>query len=130
MKSMTWRARIPREEDIPDPLHDGDTIWLETDQGDWDRKVRACRFYEVFAPELKDPGGPETREQVVKWIKKHAVGKWPLWVDTVQTTTGLDAMTFNRFVTIIWNKDRTSQLNAEISAFVLANGYGRGTGGG
>lgn len=128
MAVMTWRARLPRPDDIPDPIHDGDTLYTETDQGDWYRKVRDCRLYQVFAPELKQPGGPESRQFVVDWIQKWNVGKWPFWVDTLQTPRGIDILTFNRFVTVIWNADRTAQLNAEVQAFVKANGYPGGTG--
>lgn len=125
---MTWRARLPRPDDIPDPVHDGDSLWLESDQGDWYRKVRDCRLSNVFAPELKQPGGPECREFVRAWIAKWNVGRWPFSVDTLQTGKGLDITTFGRYVTVVWNADRTAQLNAEIQAFVTANGYPGGTG--
>lgn len=125
---MQWRARLPRVDDIPEAVHDADSCWLETDQGDWYRKVRDCRLYQVFGPELKQVGGPETKQFTLDWINRRNVGKWPFWVDTLQTTRGLDIVTFGRYVTIIWNADRTAQLNAEVQAFVNANGYPGGVG--
>lgn len=127
---MTWRARLPRPDDIPEPVHDGDTCWLETDQGDWDRKVRDCRLFNVYAPELDQDGGPDTRQFVVDWINYHNIGKWPFVVDTIQTAKGLDILTFGRFVSIISvsNADRSSKLNDEVMNFVRIHNYPPGRG--
>lgn len=128
MQSMTWRARLPEPIDIPEPVHDGDSCWMLTDQGDWYRKVRDCRLLNVFAPELRQTGGLETKQFVVDWINYHNVGKWPFSVDTLQTTRGLDIQTFGRYVTIIWNADRSEQLNSAVQAFITRNGYPGGVG--
>ncbi len=130
MKLMTWRGRLPDPRDIPNPVHDGDSIWLCTDQGDWDRKVRACRLSIVYAPETQplQRGGLECKAFVQAWIDRWNTGKWPYQVDTLQDGNSRDMMTFGRFVTIVWNQDRTAQLNAEIQAFVVANGYAGGSG--
>lgn len=128
VRVVTWRARLPRPDDIAEPVHDGDNLWLETDQLDWSRKVRALRLFNVYAPELKDRGGPECRKFVADWVGRWSGPGWPFSVDTVLNGNSRDLLTFNRFVAVVWNADRTSQLNAEIQAFVTANGYPGGTG--
>lgn len=128
VQSMTWRARLPRVDDIPEAVHDGDTLVVESDQGDWYRKVRYCRLFDVYAPELSQPGGQACKQFVVDWINYHNTGKWPFWVDTLQTTRGLDIQTFGRYVTIIWNADRSEQLNSAVQAFITRNGYPGGVG--
>jgi hypothetical protein len=125
---MRWRARLPRADDVAQPVTDADTLWLETDQGDHDRKLRACRLWGVWAPEMKDTGGPECRAFVAAWVDAHHVGRWPLWVDTIQTSTGRDVLTYNRFVTVVWNGDRTRQLNVDVHEFITQRGYGGGIG--
>jgi hypothetical protein len=126
---MTWRGRLPHSRDIAEPVHDGDTLWLETDQGDWTRKVRACRLLDVFAPELHELGGPECRRFAVAWVYRwNRNVDWPFSVDTILNGNSRDVTTFGRFVTVVWNADRTSQLNAEIQAFITTNNYPGGTG--
>jgi endonuclease YncB( thermonuclease family) len=126
--SMTWRGRLPDVRDIPNPVYDGDTLWLCTDQGDWYRKVRDIRLENVFAPELKQVGGPECRRFVIDWLARYGFGRWPYSVDTLQTSTGNDIRTFNRYVCQVWNSDRTESLNLAVTEYIRQNGYPGGTG--
>ena len=125
---MQWRGRMVRPDDIDQPVHDGDTLWLETDQGDWYRKVRDIRLKDVFAPELKQPGGPECRRFLADWLFRWDRWPWPFIVRTYRTSTGRDLLTFNRYVSVVYSRDLASCLNTEIQAFVTDNGYPGGTG--
>ena len=120
---MTWRARVPRLEDFPDPVHDGDTLWLETDQGDWLRKVRDIRLKDVHAPELDQLGGTRTRQFTIDWIARWNAGPWPFQVDTYRTGTYRDVKSLERFVSVVWDRDRSHCLNADVQQFVDVSGY-------
>ena len=55
-------------------VHDGDTITVTLDQGYGDLKENMkIRLGTVYAPELAQPGGPETRQFVVDWIARYAL---------------------------------------------------------
>lgn len=132
---MHWaRARVPMQEDVAEPFHDGDTIWLEIDRGFRDHSTRDLRLYGVFAPELKQlPGGPDTRDYVIGWLRAASAevpsNHWPLQVDTVRIAGGdHEATTLERYLAIVYNADRSMCLNDDVMAYVKANGYPGGTG--
>lgn len=132
---MHWaRARVPLPEDVAEPVHDGDTIWLQIDRGFRDHSIRDLRLYGVFAPELKQlPGGPDTRDYVTGWLRAASADfpdkTWPLQVDTIRISSDdHEATTLERYLAIVWNADHTKCLNDDVRAYVKANGYPGGTG--
>lgn len=124
---MPWNARLPRDDDftLDRAVHDGDTLWLECDLGDWLRKVRDCRLMGVRAPERvpPQPGWEETRRFVLDWVHTWNVGPWPFRVDTYRTSTYRDAKTIDRFLSMVYNRDRSSCLNLAVQAFVDVNQF-------
>ena len=45
------------------------------------------RLADVWAPELSEPGGPETRTWVLDWLEANTfTRRWPLLVDTQPNT--------------------------------------------
>lgn len=127
---MTWRGMTPDPREGIETVHDADTVYLTTDQGDAWRHVRKCRLQDVYAPELKDPGGPECRQFVLDWVHRWELSglKWPFSVDTVTNTKYWDVKTLDRYVCVVWNADRTQQLNSTIQKFITDNKYGSGIG--
>jgi endonuclease YncB( thermonuclease family) len=114
------RARIPEN-------HDGDTITAVLDQGFGDTKTIKVRLAGVFAPELSQPGGPETTTFVHEWITQRSSGSWPFVCTTVRTRTDTETTTLGRYVAHI--VCGTESLNDAINTFVAVNGYGHGIGG-
>lgn len=108
-------------------VHDGDTLTALTDVGGGITWTINVRLLGVFAPELKEPGGPETRQFVLDWIAKQP-GKWPVVVTTARTKTDKDALTFDRYLGTVTSLDGTDSLNLAVMAFVAEHGYGGGTG--
>jgi len=125
---MPFRARLVRPEDVADPFHDGDTIWLEYDHGKFIHVPTDIRLKDVHAPELKplQLGAAETRQFVIDWIAQWNVGKWPFWVDSWRTSTYRDAKTLDRFLGEVFNRDRSSCLNIAVQTFVDEHGYPAG----
>lgn len=134
MQSMSWRARLPEPIDIPADrvVYDGDTCFLTRDRGGWDRTVTKCRLKDVYAPERHPPqtGWAESRQFLADWIAywNNPKLRWPFWIDTFKDGADNDVMSFDRYVTDIWNADRTAKLNTEIQAFITRNGYPGGVG--
>lgn len=138
---MRWifPARVPDMRDFSAPVHDGDTLWLTLDRGYGDRTNHAERLREVFAPELKDPGGPEVHQFVLGWLAVHAPmsAKWPLSVETFTTRTGNDILTLGRYVATVYAADPEDvragtagpSLNTAVSMYLAAHPeWGGGTG--
>jgi hypothetical protein len=61
---------------------DGDTIRLEADLGYYARHRVDIRLLDVHAPELREPGGPETGAFVQEWLEQLAAIEWPLAIHT------------------------------------------------
>jgi hypothetical protein len=127
-KVRSYPARLPRVEDYPLPVHDGDTMFAEVDTGRGTMALLKCRFYNTFAPELGQTGGPECRQFVVDWLTYNAGTRWPYWVDTVLDGNGREIYTFDRIVTTV-RSATGAVLNTDMSAYIDAHGYPRGTGG-
>lgn len=129
---MHWtRARVPLPEDVAEPVHDGDTIWLEIDRGFRDHSIRDLRLYGVFAPELSQPGGTDVRDFVTGWLRAEGDGgnHWPFQVDSVRVRDNShEATTLERYLAIVWSADHTRCLNDDVTAYIKAAGYGGGTG--
>lgn len=116
-------------------VHDGDSIDIMVDQGWGDDKTFAkpgARLFGVFAPELKDPGGPETHDFVVSWVNSHmGTLTWPfVWWSARMPKADRDQQAIGgRYVGTLTSLDGTENLNLAIMQFVHDNGYGGGTGG-
>jgi endonuclease YncB( thermonuclease family) len=113
------RARIPEN-------HDGDTVTVVLDQGFGDTKTIKVRLAKVYAPELAQPGGPETTAFVHDWLAQRSSGSWPFVCTTVRTRTDVETTTLGRYVAYI--TCGAESLNDAITDFIAANGYGGGIG--
>lgn len=127
-KVRSYPARYPRIEDYPLPVHDGDTAYFEVDTGRATMALLKCRFFNTFAPELIQTGGPQCRQFVIDWLMYNSGGRWPFVVDTVLDSNGREIYTFDRIVTTI-RSPTGPVLNTDMSAYIDAHGYPRGTGG-
>ena len=114
-------------------VHDGDTLTATLDQGFGDLKeAMRIRLLGTFAPELTQPGGPETRQFVVDWIARYALIplRFPFVVTTARgPKSDREITTFERYVAVVETLDHSHNLNLDVQAFVTAQGYGGGTGG-
>lgn len=117
-----WRVRVT-------DVHDGDTVTAFVDRGHDEFATWDIRLKDVYAPELSQTGGPECREFVRQWVATHIDGSdWPLLLETFRTPrSDTDVMTFSRYVGELRSVLGTS-LNADVQAFITANGYGGGIG--
>jgi len=112
-------------------VHDGDTLTVTIDRGfsllSYDM---AIRLQDVFAPELKQTGGPETRQFVVDWINARLGAKWPfVLVTTRLPRADREDYTLNRYVGQLWTPGKNCELlNDAVQAFVKAQGYPGGMG--
>jgi endonuclease YncB( thermonuclease family) len=113
-------------------VHDGDTITVRIDRGFDDRKEdMKLRLEGVYAPELHQPGGPETRQFVIDWVKAASISAqvFPLVVTTVRLKNGKrERKTLERYVARVDTVTGIS-LNKVVADFVAERGYPRGVGG-
>lgn len=81
---------------------DGDTVRLIVDLGFYAHHRVDLRLLDVYAPELRDPGGPEATVFVERWLASvpNVSRAWPLHVTTQTTlvTEPSERMTFTRYV--------------------------------
>jgi hypothetical protein len=110
-------------------VHDGDSVEVCIDRGFDDTSQINVRLKDVWAPELADIGGRETRDFVLGWLMDHGDGsRWSFALETFRTPrSDVETMTFNRYVGVLTAPDGTS-LNAAVSQFVLEKGYAGGIG--
>jgi len=112
-------------------VHDGDTITAVLDQGFGDTKEIVVRMLGVYAPELSQAGGAETRAFVARWLDQTTLAgtTYSHVVTTARTVrSDKEQTTLGRYVATVTNHDGSRNLNAEVMEFVAANGYGGGTG--
>jgi hypothetical protein len=107
-------------------VHDGDTVTLEMDTGFGGRQQEAIRLLGVFAPELSQPGGNETRDFVVAWMRVvNIIGTmWPLLVTTLPTLTSepTERQSFTRYIGSISDiQNHAVQLNTAVNAFLATH---------
>lgn len=123
-----WAARLPA--DVEQPVHDGDTIRLELDVGFGQRAIYPLRLQGVLAPELRTPGGAETREFVRLWLLRRDSGQWPFVVETFRTRTGKDLTTLERYVAVVYGASSPlDELNESITLWLRQHPeWGGGTG--
>lgn len=109
--------------------HDGDTVRMNLDQGFGDTKLVDVRLMGVFAPELREPGGPECRAFVEAWFQSRLAGRWSFVVTTARMKVAdREQKTLDRYVGTITSLDGTDNLNLEVMAFIVSKGYSGGIG--
>lgn len=103
---MRWvrRARIPDPRDFSDPIHDGDTLWVTVDRGERDHQDLDIRLRFVFAPEIDEPGGIETKIQLLALVGGFK-DPWPFSLETFYTKTGNPIRSLDRLIGILWVGD-------------------------
>jgi endonuclease YncB( thermonuclease family) len=134
MALFEYRARVTRP-------YDGDSFWVLTDSGYIGRQEPELRLYDVYMPELKDPGGPETARFVLDWFAARPKDlKWPLYVRSIKTKVTVrkpeteQKTTLARYLAIVWEcrgEDPVGvSLNDEVNEFLAQHpewGHGKGT---
>jgi len=109
--------------------HDGDSCQMFLDQGYFDRKVIEVRLLDVWAPELNQRGGMETRDFVRDWFLSNIKDgdAWPFIVTTMRMKVAdREQKTFDRYVATVTTRNPDYSLNKLVNAFVKDNGYGSG----
>ena len=111
-------------------VHDGDTVIAVLDQGFRNQQEITVRLWNTYAPELKEPGGLETRDFIVQWVKKYGYAtEWPFIVTTVRLKNDTkEVTTLERYVCVVTDVTGSHNLNADVQAFILDRGYGGGIG--
>jgi endonuclease YncB( thermonuclease family) len=113
-------------------VHDGDTIKVILDQGFGQTLTDpdGLRLLGVYAPELTQPGGPECRQFVSDWLAAHMPTQavsWPFIVTTARMPRAdREQETLGRYVGTLTTLDGSESLNAAVTQFIAANGYGSG----
>lgn len=121
--------------------YDGDSFWVLNDTGGTFRWEPELRLLGVHAPELKDPGGPETRDFVNDWFARcDPRRKWPLYVATTLTKTfePNQKTTLSRYLAVVWHfhgdplvkpYDPAASLNEAVDQFLAGHPeWGGGSG--
>lgn len=112
-------------------VHDGDTITVHVDKGGVNEtsEIWHIRLKDIYAPELSQPGGPESRDNLRTLLQNANDGSlWPYMLQTFRTPlSDLDLMTFNRYVGTIWGADNV-QINAVQETWIKSQGYSGGIG--
>jgi hypothetical protein len=97
---------------------DGDTIRLWVDLGCFvGRHHMDVRLLGVSAPELRDPGGPETKDFVQAWMYTlNPDLSWPMLINTQTTkvTEPTEKQSFTRYIADIRNITNGDHLNAQL----------------
>lgn len=129
-----YRARLTR-------AYDGDSFWALLDVGGGIRWEPELRLLGVSAPELNEPGGPETRDFVNDWFERRDPRReWPLHVATTPTKKfePTEKRSFARYLATVWHfhgdplvapYDPAASLNEAIDAFLARHPeWGGGSG--
>lgn len=123
-----YPARLPDPRDFPDPVHDGDTLWLQIDRGRRDKTDVDSRLEDVLAPELSQLGGLEARSWVQAWIQQFNTGKWPFLLEMIRVRDqSHEITTFERYVVQVSTVGGVS-LNVQAEAYFRMRGWPKGKG--
>lgn len=112
--------------------HDGDTVTYVSDLGRWIRHEADIRLLGVYAPELSQPGGKETRDFVAQWHADRVKGlRWPFMVTTALVHAGTPdlseaKLSLTRFMGTVVSIATGETLNVDVAAYVAAQGFGTG----
>lgn len=124
-----FRARLTRP-------HDGDTFRVLADTMFGQRYEPDLRLTDVYAPELSEPGGPETLRFVNDWFAGCDTRySWPLYVITEKAPVfELPQRISARYLATVWRYgyqpgDYETSLNFAVQQFLGENPqWGGGTG--
>lgn len=108
--------------------YDGDSVTMVLDQGFHDTKEIHIRLANVWAPEMKEPGGPEVQRFIENWFKVYAYRlDWPfiVWIHRM-VRSDREQMTFNRYVATVFSTSVNESLNSMVMQFIAEKGYGPG----
>lgn len=108
--------------------YDGDSVVMMLDQDFYDTKTINIRLANVWAPELREPGGVEVREFVRTWFRAYDVQKWGFRVITHKTKTDREVMTLGRYVADITTVDGRFCLNSDVMRFIVEENFTGGIG--
>jgi len=109
-----YRAQLLR-------VDDADTIVILADQGFSGRQEEAIRLADVSAPELREPGGAETKAFTQAWSGQLSLLRWPLYVMTQPNTNPepSERRSFVRYIGTVYDyADRRRCLNDDLAAFL------------
>jgi hypothetical protein len=108
---------------------DGDTVDLYVDRGRQDYSEERHRLFGTWAPERSEPGGAETTAYVRQWFEAHDDGSpWPYVVETVRNRGDTaEVKSLDRYVSLVYTRDKRFSLNVDVAAWVKEKGYGAGT---
>jgi hypothetical protein len=119
-----YRAQLLR-------VDDADTIVILADQGFSGRQEEAIRLADVSAPELRDPGGAESKAFTQAWAAQLSLLRWPLYVMTQPNTNPepSERRSFVRYIGTVYDyADRGRCLNDDLAAFLAQHPeWGTGT---
>jgi hypothetical protein len=111
---------------------DGDTVRALIDTGLHGRQQEDLRLKDVWAPEKRQTGGPETTEFVRGWLAACDVRRrWPIEVDTEPNTNPEpdEQRSFVRYIAEVRNIATGQSLNEAVRGFLTAHpGWGGGVG--
>lgn len=108
---------------------DGDTLVIRLDLGRYPHRVQTevpIRLAGAYAPEMREPGGPETRDHVLELLRSTGLTE-PYRAVTVRTRKPNPSDPYGRVVADVWADDGTN-IGEAVAAFVAEHGYGRGRG--
>lgn len=105
-------------------VHDGDTVTALVDQGLHGRQEEDLRLKDVWAPELHQPGGPETAEFVRGLVASlDKTRRWPVLVNTEPNTNPepSERRSFVRYIATIHDIATGRSLNDTIRQFLAGH---------
>jgi endonuclease YncB( thermonuclease family) len=100
-------------------VHDGDTVKLAIDHGFGEDAKEWIRLKDVWAPELKDPGGPAATEACRTWFAEQA-RDGQVQVTTFRTSAPLEIrfqQSFTRYIGIV-----TALNGSELNSHLISLG--------
>lgn len=104
---------------------DGDTLELLIDNGFSSRQQETIRLLNVYAPESKELGGPETKAYIEQWLATYidTTLRWPLHLYTYPSSSfePNERRTFTRYLAEVWDHRLTRSLNESIAGYVAAH---------
>jgi endonuclease YncB( thermonuclease family) len=109
--------------------HDGDTVTMILDQDFDDMKKINIRLANVWAPELDEHGGIQTKAYVSFLLSgRNSIEEWPFIVHTSVTKTDKPVKSFDRYVATVMSPDGKWSLNSELMKYITESGFKGGIG--
>lgn len=111
--------------------YDGDSVVMMLDQGFMDTKTINIRLANVWAPELREPGGELVAKYVADWFLNRIVRldrPWPFLVITYRTRSDREQITLGRYVADVLTVDGEDHLNSDVMRYISEKSFSGGTG--